>query len=393
MTLMQGSPPPREAQVTLANWRSAPFNRWAFHHVRELIATAPIRRGETPWALPRRPRRIERITFQDRDGKSHQLGRALAHTFTDGFIVLANGHIVAERYEHGMRADDPHILMSISKSLTAALAGVLAARGVLDPASLVTDHVPELRDTAYAGASVQQLLDMRVASDFVEDYDATSGIMIEYRAASGWNPAPPGGVPGDLRAFLRRVGPQGAHGGPFKYTSPNTDLLGWVIERAAGARLPDLMARELWAPMGAEFDAYITVDRLGAPRTAGGICVSLRDLARLGQMMLQHGVANDRQVLPAAWVDDTTTGGDAQAWRDGSFGYLLPGGRYRNKWYQVGDDLGSFLGIGIHGQFLFVAPGANVVIARFASHPVPLDAPSEILIIEAMGALARALAN
>lgn len=393
MTLMQGSPPPREAQVTLANWRSAPFNRWAFHHVRELIATAPIRRSETRWALPRRPRRIERITFQDRDGTSHQLGRALAQTFTDGFIVLAHGHIVAERYEHGMRADDPHILMSISKSLTAALAGILAARGVLDPDSLVTDHVPELRDTAYAGASVQQLLDMRVASDFVEDYDATSGIMIEYRAASGWNPVPPGSVPGDLRAFLRRVGAQGAHGGPFKYTSPNTDLLGWVIERAAGTRLPDLMARELWAPMGAEFDAYITVDRLGAPRTAGGICVSLRDLARVGQMMLQHGVANDRQVLPAAWVDDTTTGGDAQAWRDGSFGYLLPGGRYRNKWYQVGDDLGSFLGIGIHGQFLFVAPGANVVIARFASHPIPLDAPSEILIIEAMGALARALAD
>lgn len=393
MTLMHGAPPPIADRATLENWRTAPFNRWAFHHVRELIASAPIRRGDTVWALPRKPRRIERITFQDREGKSHQLGRALAQSFTDGFIALANGHIVAERYEHGMRADDPHILMSISKSLTSALAGILAARGVLDPAAAVTHYVPELRDTAYAGASVQHLLDMRVASDFAEDYEASSGIMIEYRAATGWNPTPSGEAPGDLRSFLSRIGAQGEHGGPFKYTSPNTDLLGWVIERAAGARLSDLMGRELWAPMGAEFDASITLDRLGAPRTAGGICVCLRDLARVGQMMLQHGFANERQVLPAEWVDDTTTGGDAQAWRDGNFAFLLPSGRYRNKWYQLGDDLGSFLGIGIHGQFLFVAPTANVVIARFASHPTPLDAPSEILIIEAMGALARALAD
>jgi len=393
MNVMHGSPPPAEGQVTLANWRTAPFNRWAFHHVRELIATAPIRRGEARWAVPRKPRRIERITFQDRDGKTHQLGRALAQSFTDGFIVLANGRIVAERYEHGMRADDAHILMSISKSLTAALAGILAARGVLDPAAAVTDYVPEVRDTAYAGSSVQQVLDMRVGADFAEDYNATSGIMIQYRAATGWNPTPPGEAPGDLRTFLTGIRAQGEHGGPFKYTSPNSDLLGWIIERAAGERLPELMSRELWAPMGAEFDAYITVDRLGAPRTAGGICVTLRDLARVGQMMLQHGVADARQVLPPAWVDDTTTGGDAQAWRDGNFGYLLPGGRYRNKWYQVGDDLGSFLGIGIHGQFLFVAPAANVVIARFASHPIPLDDASEILIIEAMGTLARALAD
>ena len=393
MTLMQAAPPAPDAQVTLANWRSAPYNRWAFHHVRELIASAPIRRGETLWPLPRKPRRIERITFQDRDGKTHRLGEALAQTFTDAFIVLVNGHIVSERYDHGMRAEDPHILMSVSKSLTAALAGILAERGVLDPDAAVIDYVPEVRYSAYAGASVQQLLDMRVSADFVEDYAATSGVMIQYRAATGWNPTPPGEAPGDLRGFLSGIAADGAHGGPFKYTSPNTDLLGWVIERAAGARLPELMGRELWAPMGAEFDAYITVDRLGAPRTAGGICVSLRDLARVGQMLLEQGVANGRQVLPAAWVDDTTTGGDAQAWRDGNFAWLLPDGCYRNKWYQVGDDLGSFLAIGIHGQFLFVAPAANVVIARFASHPIPLDDSSEILIIEAMGALARALAD
>jgi hypothetical protein len=101
MNVMHGSPPPAEGQVTLANWRTAPFNRWAFHHVRELIVTAPIRRGEARWALPCKPRRIERITFQDRDGNTHQLGRALAQSFTDGRARACAGGLMRCRCTGG----------------------------------------------------------------------------------------------------------------------------------------------------------------------------------------------------------------------------------------------------------------------------------------------------
>ena len=98
------------------------------------------------------------------------------------------------------------------------------------------------------------------------------------------------------RSFVASRPGQGRHGGPFHYVSPNSDLLGWILERVSGRRLVDLMSELLWAPMGAEFDAYVTVDRLGAPRTAGGLCVTLRDL---GRVVTEIGVA---VVKPAEFV-------------------------------------------------------------------------------------------
>ena len=112
--------------------------------------------------------------------------------------------------------------------------------------------------------------------------------------------------------------------------------------------------------------------------------MSLRDLGRLGLAMLRHGMSGDRQALPAGWVSDTMTGGDAQAWRAGNFVHLLPGGRYRNQWYQYGNDLGAVCAIGIHGQFLYVSPVAGVVIAHLASHPEPFNPEAEILGLDAL---------
>ena len=389
MKTMHGFPTAPDDQVTLANWRSARSSQWAFHHVREILPTAAIARGERRWELPRAPRRLDSVTFDDREGRSHTLEHTLRDTNTDAFIVLKNGRIVEERYDGGMGPGDPHISMSVSKSLTALLAGSLIDQGALDPSALVVDYLPEIVQGPYATATLQQLLDMQVGVAFDEDYTATDGIMLEYRRATGWNP---GGERDDLRSFITRLEMRGRHGGPFTYISPNVDLLGWIIERRTGVRFADLFSRALWQPLGAEFDAYVTVDRLGAPRVAGGICMTLRDLARVGQMMLERGLANGHAVLSSDWIADTVNGGDHEAWRRGDFVFLMPNGRYRNLWYQTGDDLGAFLALGIHGQFLYVAPAADVVIARFASYPDALDPLTESLLIDAFGGIARAIA-
>ena len=392
MTIMRGAPPPQPAQVTLANWRQSPYNQWAFHHVRELLPSARIACGQRSTELARAPQHLDSLTFSDRHGRQHVLAEALRDTSTDGFIVLKNGMVIDERYANGLKPDSPHIAMSVSKSLTACLAGILIDRGLLAPDAPVVDYLPELSSGAYAKATLRHLLDMRAGVAFDEDYTATEGIMIAYRQASGWNPPQPEVQADDLRSFLSRLQPQGAHGGAFKYVSPNTDLLGWIIERVSGVAFASLLSNELWQPMGAEHDGYVTVDRLGAPRVAGGICVTLRDLARLGQTLCDGGLAGGRVVLPSEWVHDTTTGGDDEAWRQGNFAFLLPHGRYRNQWYQVGDELNAFLAVGIHGQFLYVAPKVNVVIARFASFPIPLDEATETLMVDAFAAIARAVA-
>src|SRR5262249_24823042 len=193
------------------------------------------------------------------------LDQALTDTCTDALIVLHKGSIVLERYCNGMTQRSPHILMSVSKSMLGLVAGVLVGEGVLDGSRLVTEIIPELKASAWAGATVMHLLDMRTGVAFNEDYSATSGAIIAYRKAAGWNPLGPGEQASDLRSFFQDLrAADGPHGGRFCYVSPNTDLLGWVLERSSGKRYADLVSEHLWQPMGAAESAYITADRLGA---------------------------------------------------------------------------------------------------------------------------------
>lgn len=383
--------------VTLANWRTAPHNRRAFHAVRSVVPTARIRSSATPVALPFEPRPFHAFSFEDRLGERHTLDDAIATTCTDALLVVHRGKVIDERYFAGMRPDDPHILMSVSKSITAMLAGALMGRGLLAAGDRVVRHVPEAAGSAFDTATIRHLLDMQVGMAFDEDYHATDGAMIDYRRAMGWNP-PEAGAAGErrnaadgLHGFLSRVQPAGEHGAPFRYRSPNTDMLGWVLERAGGADLATLLAQYLFNPMGAEHENYVTVDALGTARPAGGLCITARDLARLGLVMLGNGTIDGRSVLPAEWVHDTFTQGDPDAWAAGDFAAFFPGGSYRNKWYSYGNDLGACTGLGIHGQFLYVAPRTDTVIVRFGSHPQPLDEASEMLWIDLMDAMARSL--
>ena len=379
--MMDRFPSPAEAQVTLANWRSAPFSKWAFRHVRELIPSAAIANDpDDVRALPVAP--VEERTLP--------LGDFLGATDTDGLVILHRGRLVFERYLNGMTPHTPHILMSVTKSMLGLLAGILAARGVLDPARPVVDILPELKKTGYAGATVRHLLDMRSGIAFEEDYLATSGPIVEYRKATGWNPLGAGESPSDLRGFYQQLtGTDGPHGGIFRYISPNTDLLGWVIERAAGRRYADLMSELLWKPAGAERAAYITVDRLGAPRVAGGMCVTPRDLARIGQLMVEDGRRGATQVIPKEWLDDLATQGDPAAWAAGSFAEYF--GRadmhYRAKWYVLRGARPLVFGWGIHGQHLFVDRTAQLVIAKASSQTLPVDVDRIRLTIAAVNRL------
>jgi CubicO group peptidase (beta-lactamase class C family) len=361
--------------VTLANWRTAPYNKWAFQHVREIVPSADIPNAPGDiWKLVSEPRDFSSFRFEH-GGNAYSLDQFLDKTDTDGLVILHRGKVILERYGNGMTADTPHILMSVSKSLTAIVAGILTEQGKLDPERKVVSIIPELKDSVYSDATVRHVLDMRVGLDFDEDYLATSGPIVEYRKSTNWNPLGPGERPSDLRTYLaglkERAGPDG---GPFHYVSTNTDLLGWILERASGARFADLMSTLLWKPMGAQSSAYITVDRFGAPRCAGGICTTTRDLARVGQLIVQDGRRNDRPIIPAGWIEDVLRGGDPKAWAAGDlisyFGDRTM--HYRNKWYVLRDrDIA--LGLGVYGQNVFVDRTNELVVAKVSSQPPPLD--------------------
>ncbi len=388
--IMRGFPPAPENQVTLANWRDAPHNRWAFHNVSQVVPVAPISRGQGPVEeFGRDIHDLDAIAFESLGGDETTVGRYLQDSYTDGFIALLGGHVVCERYFNGMAPDSRHIIFSVSKSVTASLTGIVADRGELDPDAAITDYVPEVAGSTYDDATVRHLLDMTIGVSFVEDYTDTEGDFARYRMSTGWNPVPPGTPPAYLREFLPTLTKDGEHGAMFHYVSPNSDLLGWVLERATDTPFNQLLSREMWAPMGAEFDAYVGVDPLGAPRPAGGICVTLRDLARFGQMHLEGGLANNRQIIPAWWIRDMRENGDPAAWAAGEMAADMPNAVYRSKWYIM--DNGAYCGLGIHGQSVYVDPSSGMVFAKQSSH---WDATGEALddnLFRAFSAIAEAL--
>lgn len=371
----------------LANWRQHPFNVKGFVELGNLIATQPIVAGSSTPLPSGDPLDLASIAV-DQDNAAD----LLAASNTDGFIVLKDGAVVSEFYGPAMSATTPHIIFSVSKSVTGALAGVLVERGELDTEAPVTRYVPELKASAWGDATVRQVLDMTVSVRFIEDYLDPKGDVARYRVAMDWNP--PGVFPyeGGLHHFLSTLPKdQEPHGERFQYLSPNSDLLGWILERAGGATVAELLTRHIWLPLGAETDGFITVDRHGAARTAGGICVTLRDLARFGDMMRLGGRANGRQVIPADWVKDIATAGSEEAWRKGEMTGLFKQARYRSKWYIPLDRPGVLVAIGIHGQWIYTDRDAGVTIAKMSSQPLPVDDPLDLRLVAMFRAIADRL--
>jgi CubicO group peptidase (beta-lactamase class C family) len=378
------------SDVRLDNWRQAPWNVWAFRHVSEFIPTAHI---------PAAPGLVEDPSVDagdllkqafSTDGETATIEDVLCRTSTDALVVMKSGRVVADYHAPNFTERSRHILFSASKSVTSIVAGILHGDGLIDLDATVAHYVPELKSSAYSDASLRDVLDMRVSLDFEETYQDPRGDFARYRRAGLLEPSVPGNTPDSLIAFLATLqkGP-GDHGGPFHYCSPNSDVLGLVIERASGQRFADFAAARLWQPLGARQDAYITVDAIGSARTGGGFCMTPRDLARIGEMMRLGGTTNGRTIVSQDWVMDTITNGSAKAWRAGKFVEWLPDGRYRNKWYQTGDASGAFFALGIHGQYLYVNPRAELVVAKFSSQPEPVNNDLKRLNLALFDTLAR----
>ncbi|MBC7283326.1 serine hydrolase [Hoeflea sp.] len=356
--------------ITLANWRTRPYSFWSFRNVGEMVRSARIRSGDGA-SLPDQVNNPELLSRPAASGASRSIAELLEQSEVDSFILSKNGQVMAEWHAPGVDRSDPHLVFSISKSLTALIAGILQDQRALDPSTLVGAIVPEAANSAYADAAVQDLLDMRVSLDFDESY-LSQEAYARYRRAMSWNPPSSEGNDEGMLSFLS--GLQKAahpHGGVHDYLSPNSDMLGIVLERAAGERFPDLCSRLLWQPLGATADAFITVDPHGAPRTAGGVSCRPHDLMAVGQMLNNGGTANGRQIVSERWISDMQQNGDADVWARGSQAVFLKTGRYRNNWYQVGGGSNAFLAAGIHGQFLYCDPDTGTVIALNSSQNEP----------------------
>lgn len=370
---MQGFPPPADQRWTHEGWSQAPQNRWAFQHIREVLPTARVARAPRPRPLPTATRQLDPGRELARaDGSTAPIGTLLSESFTDGFIVLQDGEIRLETYPSGMPADRTHLLQSVSKSLVGCVAGILVERGRLDVDEQLTTYVPEVSSSGYAGATVRDVLDMRSGIAFDEDYLNPAADVRIYEKAIGWAPDD-GSAPSSLYDYISTLRSDREHGGGFVYRSIETDMLGWACERAAGARMPDLLSELLWIPLGAEQDMDATVDSAGAVLHDGGLAVTLRDLARFGQLIADQGRVDDRQVVPSGWFDDAAAGApdSRAAFAAAGEDDWMPGGHYRNQLWIPFPDHDVIMCLGIHGQMVYVDRPRRFVAAKLSSTPEP----------------------
>lgn len=376
---MTGFPPPADKLIMQpqANYFSFPKLRWTVCHIRELLPTKRVSRGigspvPLSYALDDV---IDTVRFTPLGSDDSMTWKeSLSANYTDGILVIHKGRVVYEKYHGCLDEKQQHAAMSMTKSLTGLLAEILVAEGRLDDTAKVSSIIPELAASAFGSASIRQVMDMTTALQYSEDYaDPKADIWVYSAAASPLPKSETYKGPNGYFEYLQTVKQKGVHGEVFGYKTINTDTLGWIISRVTGKDLTDLLSERIWSRMGAEQDAYMTVDAKGTPFAGGGLSAGLRDLGRIGLLMLNAGELNGQRLFPQKVVDNIRVGGDRKAFAKAGY-KSLEGGSYRSMWWIFHNQHKAFAARGVHGQTIYVDPVAEMVIVRFASFPVAKNA-------------------
>jgi len=375
MGWMTGDPVPPERVIRFADssFFRFPQTRWSFSHLRQLMPTSVVRRGRGPVSvLPRAERSdIDGVTFTPIGGAAPMTwADSLLANYTDGILVLHRGRIVQERYFGILRPERQHIAFSVTKSFVAMLARTLIAEGKIGEHDVVSKYLPEMASSGLGDATIRQLLDMTTGPDYTEVYGDPNSSVRHMSIAVGFFPRPSDyRGPNTIFEYLGTITKAYPHGEQFKYKTINTDMLQAVVRRVTGQPLSALMEERIFGPLGAEEDGFFTVDPSGVEFAGGGFNLTLRDMARFGEMMRLGGRFNGRQVVPEAVVADVRRGANRDHFVGAGYA-TLPGWSYRNMWWVSHNAHGAYMARGIHGQAIYIDPAAEMVIARFASHHI-----------------------
>ncbi|MCM4078656.1 serine hydrolase domain-containing protein [Paractinoplanes hotanensis] len=345
-----------------------PFNEWTFTHMNWLMPTERVASGGPAIPLPVDIQPLP-PTFRF-DGRDHTLAELHRHTHTTAFVVLHRGTIVHETYPGAFTGPRSRMqLFSVSKSVMSILFGIALHDGAIgSEKDRITDYRPDFLGTAYEENTIAELLDMTTGVGDLETWEVSdSGIKRFEQAVMG------GGDIADVVRAATRTAPAGER---FNYSTFDTQILGWVLEAATGQSLAAYASERLWQKLGCERDAYYWLTR-SRPRTAigaGSLNATARDVARVGLLMAGDGVFNGERIVPSEWVR-RSRGDDRPHLAVGALGpsgYAHYG--YGNQWWTLGPECyNAFTGLGVHGQYLFVDPTAEVVIVKCSAWPTQDD--------------------
>ena len=340
------------------------FRRGSFTNMHQIYPSRIVHRGGSVQPLGYAPQQLESLTYRH-DGGEHALQDYFERASVMGFLVLKNGAVVHESYHQGTTPQDRFVSWSMAKSVVSTLLGLAVADGHIDsPLDPAVKYVPQLAESGYGVNSIRDLLQMTSGVQFIEDY-----VSLDTLEAAAWF----GAVINHERPynstvlwFDKRIA---APGTKFYYASLEPQVVGWVIHDASGKTLSDYLSERIWQHLGTEHDAFWVLDRPGGMEI-GSCCISatLRDYARFGQMMLNNGSANGKQLVPKAWVATATR-------PDPERPFLHPGADsprtsnmgYQHYWWLWPGEDQAYSAIGFGGQEIYINPARQIVIVQTAA--------------------------
>jgi len=348
------------------------LNRWAFQNIEKFISHDMIRRSGAPFRLPRDLHDISEIQFIWDDGNTRTVGECLSYLMVDGLIAIKDGIILAEDYFNGMQPDRPHLLFSASKPFAGALITSLIHKGSIHSEDdRIIKYIPELNEGAFYDVSIRNLLDMQSGVDFRHLGDRD-----ELERASGFKPPI---LDESIHSLINNLHKKKLPAGYLTdYNSINTDLLSLLITRITGEPASILLQRDIFEPMGAEFDAYAIKDQQGINELGGGLAITVRDLVKFGIVLLNCGVIGNRRVLPDSILARIFNTAEPEKWRKGWLASLTPQAKaYRAQLYLCADkfDEGAIFACGNYGQALYINPNHKAVIGLLSTYQTAVDLP------------------
>ena len=327
------------------------------HRLREILPTHTVQTGATSYPFPRGERIELPASFSFRD-ELLDTADFLSLSDTVALLVIRDGEIRFEDYWLTGGPDVNWMSFSVGKSFVSTLVGIAIDEGLIGSVEdAITDYVPELLGSAYDAVRIKDVLQMSSGARWNEDYSDTDSDIVRYARAFG-----SGGSLDEFTASLVREREPGTFN---YYNSTDTQALGMLLVRATGKSLAAYAEEKLWKPLGMEDSAYWLTDDAGMEMAAGGLQVTARDYAKLGQLYLNLGEWHGKRIVSEQWVADSVTP-DAP--------HLMPGANpgfpvgYGYQWWVPAGDDGEFSAIGIYNQFIWVNPASRTIVVKLSAY-------------------------
>lgn len=351
-----------------------------FRHIERFSPVKVIPAADNPESLPRLEGHIEFSSSYR--GKEVELKDFLVDTMTTGFLVIKGGAIISEQYYHGNGPSAKNASFSMAKSVVSALVGLAIEDGLIgsitDP---INKYLPELSTPTFDGVTIKHVLQMSSGIAFNEDYSDPESDINKMSIAVQTQ---------SYIDYIKTLGRWEEPGKSHVYASINTQILGLLVNRVTGKGLSEYLSEKIWQPAGMEFDAVWALDAEGLEQAMGGLAMSLRDYGRFGLIYLNEGRWEDKQLIPASWVNESVTPDQE---------HLLPGEKersftefgYQYQWWVPRKPRGDFLALGIFGQHIYVDPENNVVIVKLSADDSTFWPNVEYKQVEYLQALSESL--